>query len=58
MEKRHFDNSADIYTAINEWGKFPLSRTTSALLDKVSVKHSSDMYCPERKQSSSMETET
>lgn len=36
MKKTCFDNSADIYTTINEWGKFPLSSTTSAVLDNVS----------------------
>lgn len=56
--KTCFDNSADIYTAINELGKFPLSSTTSALLDNVSVKQASATLCPEGKQSSSMEKET
>lgn len=50
MKKTCFDNLADFFTAINEWGKFPLSSTTSALLDNVSVKQSSDTYCPEGKQ--------
>lgn len=55
MKKTCFNNSADFFTAINEWGKFTLSSTTSALLDNVSVKQSSDTYCPEGKQSSSVE---
>ena len=55
MKKTHFDNSADIFTALTERGKFPQSSTTSALLDNVSIKQLSDRYCPEGKQSSSME---
>lgn len=55
MKKTSFDNSADVFSALTKRGKFPQSSTTSALLDNVSVSQSSDRYCPEGKQSSSME---